>query len=218
MSEHDAKATKPPVQNPQLGPQAMETVWGLVPEVLQATLGWQVVEDLFTQMRSHRATGRVSKSVVKTLWTKLGEYPPSVVRDAIEVFLRDHHDKEERYLVGIVRSEAKKAARAERIGKAETKVAADRRPPEVGLPRAAVHLGRVVMWLRECYARPGVTAEQRKQIGLAGKALSDAQALCITKDHPGARELDVMCDAWEVVVKDNVPEGVEVPMFSPYGF
>ena len=218
MSEHEAKATKPPVGNPQLGLQAMETVWCLVPELLQERLGWQVVEDVFTQMRSTRDTGRVSKSVVKKLWAKLGEYPPQVVADAIDTFLADHSDKEERYLVGIARSEAKKAARAQRIGKAETRAAADRSPPQVGLPAAAVHLGHVVRWLRACYARPDVTAEQREQIGLAGKALHDAQALCITKDHPRARDLDEMCGAWEAVVKDNVPEGVEVPGFSPYGF
>jgi xanthine/CO dehydrogenase XdhC/CoxF family maturation factor len=195
MSEHEAKATKPQVKNPQLGPQAMETVWALVPQPLQEGLGWQVVEDVFTQMRSTRETGRVSKSVVKKLWAKLGEYPPQVVRDGIDVFLEQHRTKEERYLVGIVRSEAKQQARAQRIGKAETTAAAAGRPaPEVGLPQAAVHLGRVVMWLRECYALPEVTAEQRVELGKACKA------------------------PWQAVVKDNVPDGVEVPVFSPYGF
>lgn len=215
MSEYEAKALKPPAQNPQLTHRSMETVWSLVPEPLQQSLGWQVVEDVFRQMRSTRTTGRVSKSMVTKLWKELGKFPASVVRDSIDVFLEQHYDKEERYLVGIARSEAK---RAKREGKAQRAPVADRPPPEVGLPGAAVHLDRVVKWLRECYALPDTTAEQREQIGLAGKALHDAAELCRTKDHPDARSLDEMCDAWQAVVKDNVPDGVVLPVFSPYGF
>lgn len=217
MSEHEAKATKPPVKNPQLGPQAMETVWGLVPENLQA-LGWQVVENVFTQMRSTRDTGRVSKSVVTKLWAKLGEYPPSVVRDSIDVFLADHYDKEERYLVGIVRSEAKKVARAQRIGKAETQAAAAVRPVvSKGLPQATKHLNLVVAWLRELYANSDVTAEQRVVIVEVAKDMARTATACGTDDHPDARTLDTTCEAWQQRIQDNVPAGVEVPGFSPYG-
>ncbi len=216
MSEYEAKAVKPKAGNPQLGPQAMETVWSLVPEPLQQALGWQVVEDLFRQLRSTRLTGRVSTSVVRSLWCKLGEYPPSVVRDGIEVFLTQHGDKEERYLVGIVRSEAKRIARAERIGTAETRAAADRPAVSKGLPQAVKHLDMVVAWLRELYASPSLDTEQREVVVDVAKTIQMTAAACKTDTHPDARELDTACEAWQQRVQDNVPEGVDVPAFSPY--
>ena len=215
MSEYEAKAVKPKVSNPQLGPQAMETVWALVPQPLQQALGWQVVEEVFRQMRSTRLTGRVSTSVVRSLWIRLGEYPPSIVRDGIEVFLAQHYTKEERYLVGIIRSEAKRIARAERIGKAETRAAATR-PMSKGLPQAVKHLERIVTWLREVYASLPLDADQREVIVDVAKAVQLGAAACKTDDCPDARILDEACEGWQQRVQDNVPEGVDVPAFSPY--
>jgi hypothetical protein len=221
-------------KNFQMGPRAFETFKAVAAGPVQTALGDDLLRRLFIHLWRLRKTKRISRSVVAALIEKLSTYPGDIIRRGVEIYVVDHPEKGERYLVGICRTNSKIRGRdaAATVGARS----ALRGRATVGLPSAAKHLESVVLWLRAMYgdetirthplAQPSgvphrfatVTAVQSGDIiEAAGVVVAALWVRTLTDvDCPSAVEVDEIATDAEVYVRENVPKNIDVPAFSPY--
>lgn len=196
-----------------LGPKSFQTFYSMATGPVTKACGEPRLEKLFIHLWSLRKTKKVATTVIVKLIDKLGDFPQDIIREGVDVYVRDHPDKDERYLIGICRSELRQRERAS----GGIAVKHDRGVPVEGLPTAAKHLKAIVLWLRTMYADKRIQSGGKLSIVSSARIIKVLRARCSSdEDCPSATEVDRIATDAEVFVRDNVPKDIDVPWFSPY--
>lgn len=206
-------------KNPQLGETAYPQFAQLVPDDIASQLGEARMAALFGAIRGIRKTGRVSQSVVLKLMTRLHKYPAPSVRDAVDVYLEKYAGQgyDERYLLGIVRGEAKRSEVAGRNGGSGARRPGENQRATVSKALTCVpYLDKVLGCLRQYLRANDLSAPDREQVVAVGKSVRAARDKADTGDIK-PRELDTEMCRLEAELRAGQPAGAELPRFSPYG-